>query len=585
MASFGGLGDSVLAPEAVEDLDGEPVGARDFVLTALSPGEQDYQIGVLEFDQFAGSSCSLVCIAVLDNKLLVAVPQEVWSRTVSQRLLNPKGLTKPFLCSVAAKPVGAEEGSEALNCKAWVGFLQGELENRISFPEFPEVTFGFGPSDGPPLLPVKGALLEVSNDHFVFQTGESATGAAEGEEEKVHGRLKVLEDSLLEIQRSLSVLTSQPSVGGVPTARPGGIPGGPVGISVKPTSKAKPQKPAAKSGLVRGALTGLDPAVVDAALSAGVPEKHLVEMAQVLKQRPSRMDDAPQTKSRAAWTPMEESEEEEEPEATGGETGESGQGSDEVSRALSKLTQICSTLVEQKQKKGDLEHLLDGSGLASSSESSSVPSARRNAAALRALQRALRENPRFIYQSVEANLLSDFHSHPMSPGEPLGIASARGWLTSRSRIQNFTAHVRWSWQVAGIWDALIRGASDEARARCSVLLAAADQSAIDGGSWVLGNVALLEGPPPYQAFATHSAPSHQELQHSTLLDPRWIEVFLGHVKEQDSYMESKKKLSKGGGKGGAVKDGDQGGVGDPNPKKGAKAKKAARGEGGAASET
>ena len=231
MASFGGLGDSVLAPEAVEDLDGEPVGARDFVLTALSPGEQDYQIGVLEFDQFGGSSCSLVCIAVLDNKLLVAVPQEVWSRTVSQRLLNPKGLTKPFLCSVAAKPVGAEEGSEALNCKAWVGFLQGELENQISFPEFPEVTFGFGPSDGPPLLPVKGALLEVSNDHFVFQTGESATGAAEGEEEKVHGRLKVLEDSLLEIQRSLSVLTSQPSVGGVPTARPGGIPGGPVGIS------------------------------------------------------------------------------------------------------------------------------------------------------------------------------------------------------------------------------------------------------------------------------------------------------------------------------------------------------------------
>ena len=210
------------------------------------------------------------------------------------------------------------------------------------------------------------------------------------------------------------------------------------------------------------------------------------------------------------------------------------------------LTRICSKLSDQKAKKSDgLESLLDGLGSATSSETSSLPGNRRNAAALRALQKCLRENPKLIYESVEAQLATDFSSQVTLPGEPLQPGmTARGWLTSRSRLQHYQTHIRWSWQVAGIWDCLMQNKVAEARARCSLLLGASDQASIDGGSWLLGNIALLEPAPPYHLFVNRGQISNQDLQHTALLDPRWIEVFLGHVKEVDSFQEAKKKLSK-----------------------------------------
>lgn len=51
---------------------------------------------------------------------------------------------------------------------------------------------------------------------------------------------------------------------------------------------------------------------------------------------------------------------------------------------------------------------------------------------------------------------------------------------SRSRIQNYQNHVRWCWALGGIWDALISQRPEEARARCGLLMAAADQTSIDG---------------------------------------------------------------------------------------------------------
>lgn len=47
-------------------------------------------------------------------------------------------------------------------------------------------------------------------------------------------------------------------------------------------------------------------------------------------------------------------------------------------------------------------------------------------------------------------------------------------------------------------------------------------------------------------FANHQPPASYENQHSMLFDPRWMEVFMGHVRELDSYHEARKKLGKGG---------------------------------------
>jgi len=55
---------------------------------------------------------------------------------------------------------------------------------------------------------------------------------------------------------------------------------------------------------------------------------------------------------------------------------------------------------------------------------------------------------------------------------------------------------------------------------------------------------MLEPVPPFQSFSSHQSPSSQELQHSALWDPRWFELFLAHVKEMDSYQETRKKLAK-----------------------------------------
>ena len=119
----------------------------------------------------------------------------------------------------------------------------------------------------------------------------------------------------------------------------------------------------------------------------------------------------------------------------------------------------------------------------------------------------------------------------------------RAWLQAKSRVQNYTNHVRWMWQLAAIWDCLIQDRPDEARARVALLMGAGEQSSIDSGNWLISTVSLLEGPPPYRQFSHHQSPSPHELQHSALFDPRWFELFLWQLKEQESYQEARRKLT------------------------------------------
>ena len=94
--------------------------------------------------------------------------------------------------------------------------------------------------------------------------------------------------------------------------------------------------------------------------------------------------------------------------------------------------------------------------------------------------------------------------------------------------------MRWAWQTAGIWDCLIAGRNDEARARCALLVAAADEASI--GRWQLDPIECGAAA-PYQNFAHHQAPSPLEAQHSVLYGHRWAETFLGHLKEVDTFVE------------------------------------------------
>ena len=211
-----------------------------------------------------------------------------------------------------------------------------------------------------------------------------------------------------------------------------------------------------------------------------------------------------------------------------------------VENAVLQLTKIVSSLA-QARKPPDLEAALDQGGLAGSFESQSLGSGRKTAAAMRLLVKTVEDSSRGIFESLGRQMTKDLHQMP-GPGDN-GGARARAWLCSRSRVLNYHNHVRWTWQVAGIWDDLIQGNADRARARAGLLVAAADQASIDGGSWVMSTVSLMEAVPPFQEFNKHSLPTPAEAQLSALYDPRWGDLFLSSLKEREACHEARRKLA------------------------------------------
>lgn len=106
----------------------------------------------------------------------------------------------------------------------------------------------------------------------------------------------------------------------------------------------------------------------------------------------------------------------------------------------------------------------------------------------------------------------------------------------------------------------------EARARAALGLLAYDQAALDGGSWQLAQELVLELPPPYSAFQGKRAPEPGEQAWSRLADERFLELALWRLKDRDSFLETRKRLSQpykpakptGGGPGASEKDAPKG---------------------------
>ena len=514
----------------------------------VQDGQPNLNFAVGQISLQDNTLAAIALIAHVEGRFLVAVPSPLWHRKATNRRLIAGALSKPIHCAVACcrdddRPTRLVESS----VKVWIAFLSDQAEKLVTFQDGAELAFPFTAEDEEDVVPFAPALLEVSQEKFIFLSAES--GGGEVGADPVPGeapgplpvpapaeeRLLRLETALTDIQANLVQLLSRDAVpGGGPAPK----------VSAGPSiNKSKPKASAKVS------FSGLDQTVVDSALAAGIPVDHLSEVSGILKKRPGKLEDLPRKSAVQVPNELSESDEEDEVEEVAATSGSgSGSGESGVARAIVKLTKVCSALARQKTaKKENLEALLDSSGLVGSEGSGSVGSSKRNAAALRALRHCLQSNPEFLFKSIEANLLMDFESRAVRPGTPMGSATIRGWLEARSRIQNYTAHVHWAWQVGGIWDCLIRGQPQdiqEARARCALLVSAADQAAVDGGSWVLANVMLMEAPPPYHLFASHQAPTPLELQHTALVDPRWIELLLSHVKDMDSYQEAKRRLGK-----------------------------------------
>ena len=74
------------------------------------------------------------------------------------------------------------------------------------------------------------------------------------------------------------------------------------------------------------------------------------------------------------------------------------------------------------------------------------------------------------------------------------------------------------------------------------MLLQADQVALDRGSWTLAAEASLELAPPFHSFANRAPPDPTEQPMSRLMEPRWGEIFLHHLRDTEDYVERRRKL-------------------------------------------
>lgn len=516
---------------------------RNQLVTSGDSVDFEYELGIFESTEPA-CFCSIIVVAEVDSRLLVAFPEGAWHRKRAKRAINPNSIAKAV--QVSLKPASAadrEQPESSASLKVWLGILNPEFEGQVSFGNREEVSVTFPETEpGVYVLPYAQALVAVARDHFTFLSAES--GIAPPGLDPVPGlqqRVQQLEGAIAGIQEGIKELLNEKK-----TAPPSAL-------KAKPKTSAKQQRLPA----------GVDQAVASQALQAGVSPQALAEMAAVLGlPEKSRADPV-----RAAVA-GESSEEEDGDALPDGGLAENGGGSgsaDPMVQALVKLTSIVDRMDQDKKTRGKgLDRILDraDSGLGASS---SVSSSRTKAGALRALQQLLVKDPKLIYQSLEKHLQEDWELGGAQPGVLVNTITARGWLEHRSRIQSYQSAIRPAWIIAGIWDSLRQNKVEEARARAGLGLAMLDQQGCDSGGWLIASEMSLESPPPYGSFLNHSPPSAWETPHTKLVDSRFFDLLVSKLKDLAEFHEKKGKL--GGNQKARTEDPP---VKRPDPKKGGK---------------
>ena len=510
----------------------EPSGLREQFVFSGTETNYDYVVGVLTV---AEPPTTVACISVcaVDQSVLVALPDGAWHRLKRNRFLPADTLKKAVRVAVKA----CEPGDRALardeaSLHLWLGLLATGLEDHVVFggDEDAEMSFGVDES-GVPLEPFAEALVAVGRDHFTFLSAESAADPQSGMVD-IEERMGKMEAGLEKLLKMVTGLQLPPG----PPAPSGGLTSGGGERSAGATAKVPPT-----------GAGGLDPMLMQQALASGLDPSTVAEFGKLLQppglgRKSALRTPAPApTTLRTAETSDSSGEEDEE------EGAEDSGSAAPLQKAVIHLSKIVTDMRKEKKsrKSKGLEALLDGAE-GSGSQRDVGGSSRSKAAALRTLQQTLTANPELIYEAIEKQLQADWERSGSAPGLGVSLVSARGWVEHRSKIQNYASSVRPAWLMAGIWDCLRHGKTAEARARAALAVAVMDQHRCDRGGWLLASEATLENPPPFSAFSQHTPPEPWELQHSQLLDPRWVELFLAKLKDLAEYQEKKAKL---GGKG------------------------------------
>ena len=356
-----------------------------------------------------------------EGGIIAALPASTWHRTAARRVL-PRELVRKVLAARVLL-VSPEDRSTPLGeaVRVWLAILTERGEASVDlvrdFEEDVSFSHTFGGSEAPDLVPSAASAVEAASALYEFQTGESGLPVADypASASPLESRVAELESCLTGLRDDMKILLER---GKAPPPPPSPAP-----------SRATTTPTAVGLGTRgRQKFEGLDPGVVQAALSAGVEQAHLEEMAKMVKSQRGLRDQPLQglrpRATKVIASPLDD--EDEDDDDPPGEPAASA-SQDPVHQAIGQLTSIASQLALQKKKDSSLEALLDGgaAGSADSSTSSGTGS-RRNAAALRLLKERLLTKPREVSQVLERNLEADFALRSVCPSGPGQCSSLAG---------------------------------------------------------------------------------------------------------------------------------------------------------------
>ena len=261
-----------------------------------------YSVNIFEVDQEAGEpTIQILLVGRFEGRDLVVLPQKAWHRKVDRRIMPAGSLLRPTLLEVAAcRQSNMEEIVEDTYIKVWVGYLKEEFRDRVQthVEEF-NVTYDFESSQDM-LMPSAAALVSAAQEHFAFFSAAEGDPEQEGEEEPMEElasgsqdlgpRVESLEkamvgmqqgiDQLLALQMEKMVLQDDADPKRKPALKKAGAPSPSGRVSFAPSLGASAKQKAVNP------YPSLDPAVVQAAMRAGVDKQSLQEMESLIAKNP-----------------------------------------------------------------------------------------------------------------------------------------------------------------------------------------------------------------------------------------------------------------------------------------------------------
>ena len=284
-----------MATDAVAEGGVAGLDLRQHALAGASGPEFEY--GLLAARSRVAEDSPWVALVVVgeseDGELIVALPSKAWHRTQSRRQVPTSSFQLPRGAATrVVAPEDRENPLDGLSVRVWIGRLSSDWARYLEVVAIGEADLELNTSFGDALeaehadcIPFAPDLVEAAGDRIAYQTAEedpdgplTSDPAQRRADPPWANRVEELERGMGDLRKGIEEI---------------------LGRLEKPAERASAKEPPPRPSALRtraatspgAGLAGLDPAVVQAARAAGVPESHLEEMAKVVAQSKTKLKD------------------------------------------------------------------------------------------------------------------------------------------------------------------------------------------------------------------------------------------------------------------------------------------------------